>query len=102
MISLRLTGQLTLAVVTAVRFCFLSLWERTEVGESFPAITALTLPSPKGRGWDRINSVGAMSQFWFQVETVRIDDCRKCQTLPACADTQTGESPSRAGGFTFD
>ena len=39
---------------------------------------------------ESINSLGAMSQFWFHVETVTIDDSRKCQTLPV---------PSRAGGL---
>ena len=43
MISLRLTGQLTLAVVTALRFCFVSLWERTEVRVN---LSRLPRPSP--------------------------------------------------------
>ena len=64
------SGQLALAVFTALHYYFLSVWERT-----------LTLPSPKGRGWARINSLGAMSQFRFHAQTLRIGNSRKCQTL---------------------
>ena len=90
MISPRLTGRLAPAVFTALHY-FLSLWERTEVrvNLSWPSRPS-PFPLPKGEGGICINSLGAMSQFRFHAQTVRVDNSRNVKLY---------ESPSRAEGL---